>query len=63
MIGKTKVKGHARSGGKSVMTYSQYLRDRLPQYDKMPEWEKAHVRKANRIDYNMYLMREEGWLK
>jgi hypothetical protein len=41
-------------------TYMEYLREKVPNYANMPNWEKRHVRKANKLDYNLYCLRIEG---
>jgi len=48
---------------KSPISYTQYLRNNVYSYDKRSDWEKAHIRQANKIDYNLYCLREAGVIK
>lgn len=39
------------------ISYISFLRKKIINYDNLPRWEQKLIYKANKIDYNMYLMR------
>ena len=36
--------------------YIDFIKIKIPDFDKLPKWEQQHIKKANKIDYNLYLI-------
>ena len=46
------------------MKYKDFLKIKIPDFEKRPKWEQKHIYKSNKLDYNLFcITKNQEYLK